>query len=352
MKRGAIFVMGIIGLLSAFFILAPYSSVAAEKSLASMKPTVWRTQSIVPLGHYNTQVWVRFADEVAQKTGGKLKIEVYASGGLGHPIPKSVSLVRDGLMEVGQLLGAFVNGEFPLADVMELPGLVPEDMDLRIEVVKTLTPYYQKVLPEKYNQYFLGGFQSDSRTLASADKKIEGLEAMKGLKIRASGPTEVGVCKALGVAPVSIATPEVYSAMSSKTVDACFGADSWFASGKFWEVSKYVYSMQFDGHQMIHTVNKDAFDALPPDVQGIVKQASENAIRWVWPTVFSEKNQGRKMMISHGVKYFDINPQDWKKFGLLNKPIQDEWFKRGGPMGREMVDAIQKVVKKWESKKK
>lgn len=338
--------------LAASLIMGVDLSVAAEKSLAGMKPTVWRTQSIITLGHYNTQVFVRFAEEVAQRTGGKLKVEVYPSGGLGHPIPKTVSIVRDGLMEVGQLLGAFVGGEFPQADVMELPGLVPEDMDVRKEVVKALTPFYQKVLADKYNQYFLGGWQSDSRTVGSAEKQIDRLDALKGIKMRASGRTEVEVCKALGMAPVSIATPEVYSAMSSKTVDACFGADSWFASAKFWEVTKYVYSMQFDGHQMLFTVNKDAFDALPPDVQVIVKQAAENAISWVWPTIFSDKNQGRKTMISHGVKYFDITSQDWKKFGLISKPIQEDWLKRGGPIGREMVDSVQKVVTKWESKKK
>jgi TRAP-type C4-dicarboxylate transport system substrate-binding protein len=160
------------------------------------------------------------------------------------------------------------------------------------------------------------------------------------------------VCKALGAAPVSIATPEVYSAMASKTVDACFGADSWFASAKFWEVSKYVYSMQFDGHQMLFTVNREAFDALPPGVQVIVKQAAQNAIRWVWPTVFSEKNEGRKTMIGHGVKYFDITSQDWKKLGKLSKPIQDEWLKRGGSIGREMVETIKKVVNQFDSKKK
>ncbi len=57
-------------------------------------------------------------------------------------------------------------------------------------------------------------------------------------------------------------------------------------------------------------------------------------------------------MISHGVQYFDIGAEDWKKLGIIGKPIQEDWLKRGGPVGREMIDTIQKVVSKWEEKKK
>jgi TRAP-type transport system periplasmic protein len=351
-RKNAIGIVIFVFLVSFFFVFWGAPALAAEKTLATMKPTVWRTQSIITLGHYNTQVFVRFAEEVAKKTDGKLKVEVHASGGLGHPIPKTVSVVRDGLMNVGQLLGAFVNGEFPLADVMELPGLVPEDLELRKQVEKALAPYYEKVLPAQYNQYYLGGWQSDSRVIGSASKKISTLGDLKGIKIRASGPNEVALCKVLGAAPVSIATPEVYSAMNSGTVDACFGADSWYASAKFWEVMKFAYSMQFDGHQMLFTINKDDFDALPPDVKEIVRKAAENAISWVWPEVFAEKKSGREVMVSREVKYFDITPEDWKKLEEISNPIVDEWVKKGGTTARDMVGVIKKVVSQWESKKK
>jgi len=353
MKKGQTILMLMAAVLVwSYLIPGVDDAICAEQSLATMKPTVWRTQSIITLGHYNTQGFVRFADEIAKRTNGKLKLEVHASGGLGHPIPKTVSIVRDGLMNVGQLLGAFVNGEFPLADIMELPGLVPEDLQLRKEVTRTLTPYYAKVLSTKYNQYYFGGWQSDSRVVGSANKKLSSLADLRGIKIRASGPNEVALCKVLGSAPVSIATPEVYSAMSSGTVDACFGADSWYASAKFWEVMKYAYSMQFDGHQILFTINKDDFDMLPKEVKEIVRQSAERAIEWVWPEVFVEKEKGRQTMVGHGVKYFDITPEDWKKLTEISKPIVDEWIKRGGPVAAEMVDVTRKVVAQWESKKK
>ena len=341
-----------IALLATFIVLQVEPAFSAAQSVAEMKPTVWRTQSCVPMGHYLCQAIVRFGREVEQRTGGKLKIEVLASGGLSIPIPKTISAVRDGLMNMGEVLGAFTSGEFPLSDIMELPGIVPWDIKVRREVCKALTPYYEKVLPEKYNQVYLGGWQNDIRVIALHKKKVNNIGDLKGLKIRASGPNEVSLCKIVGAAPVSIATPEVYTAMSQGTVDGCFGADSWLASGKFWEVSKYVYSMQFDGHQMHWTINKQDFMALPNDVQKIVTESAAHAIEWVWPEVFSDQKAGREMMIKHGVQYVDITPKDWDHFVEISKPITEEWEKKGGPVAVEMLNVTKKVVSESRKGKK
>jgi TRAP-type transport system periplasmic protein len=345
--KGILFTLLVVAVVS---LAGPVMS--APKSLAEMKPTIWRTQSCVPYGHYVCQAIVHFAKEVEERTKGKLKIEVYASGGLGHPIPNTISVVRDGLMNMGEILGAFTHGEFPLSDIMELPGLVPGDMELRKEICKALAPYYAKTLAEQYNQVYLGGWQNDARVIALHKKEVNSIDGLKGLKIRASGPNEVAFCKAIGAAPVSIATPEVYSAMARGTVDSCFGADSWLASGKFWEVSKYVYSMEFDGHQMNWSINKQDFEALPPDVQKIVREAAARAIDWVWPEVISGQQAGRKQMIEHGVKYFDITPEDWAKLTKISRPIVDEWVEKGGTVALEMLNTTKKIVTDWQNRKK
>lgn len=349
MKRshllGRLFVICCVGIPLIVFV---GSALSAPKSLAEMKPTLWRTQSCVPLNHYVCQAIVHFKDEVEKRTSGKLRIEVYPSGGMGIPIPKTVSSVQDGLMNMGEILGAFTHGEFPLSDIMELPGLVPGNIDLRKKICEALSPYYEKVILDRYNQYWLGGYQNDARVVALNRKRVSSIAELKGLKLRASGPNEVALCNALGAVPVSIVGPEVYQAMARGTVDACFGADSWLATGKFWEVAKYVYSMEFDGHQMHWTINKQDFDALPRDVQQIVREAAANAIDWVWPEVISNQKSGRQMMIEHGVKYIDISPEDWAKFVEIGKPVVEEWGRKGGPVAQEMLSVVSEIIKNWK----
>ena len=335
-----------------FFSLQANSGFSAPKSVKDMKETVWRTQSCAPQGLYPCQGLLRFGKEIKERTNGKLRIEVQPSGGLGLPIPKTVSAVRDGLMNMGELLGAFVHGEFSLSDIMELPGLVPYNKELRQRIYKELTPLYEKVLLEKYNQVYLGGFQADSRVIGLHKKRVDSIEGLKGLKLRASGPNEVSLSKALGAGSVSIATPEVYSAMASGTVDASFGTDAWFASGKFWEVTKYVYAMNFDGHQFQWTVNRQDFEALPPDVQRIVREAAANAIEWVWPAVYSMQQSGREKMIKHGVKYIDITTKDWEKVKEMGTPIVEKWVKEGGPVAQKLLKRTREIVDEWKKSQK
>ena len=77
-------------------------------------------------------------------------------------------------MEVGQLLGAFVNGEFPLADVMELPGLVPEDMELRMQVVKAFTLSMKKYSLRNTINTFLGAGKATPERLRLPKRKLTG----------------------------------------------------------------------------------------------------------------------------------------------------------------------------------
>ena len=145
---------------SVCFILAMAApSSAGPKSIADMKPTVWRTQAATPAGHVFTEMFVNFGKGVEKRTGGKLKLKVYPSAGLGYPLTSTISTVRDGLQDVGYLLGAFCHGECPVIDLMEIPGLIPGDLDLRWKIRQGINSFYEKILPAKYGQYHLGGAQ-------------------------------------------------------------------------------------------------------------------------------------------------------------------------------------------------
>ena len=62
----------------------------------------------------------KFAELVAQKTGGRLKIEVYPAGQLykGRSIVKAVT---DGALQMGIIYSGAWNGQLPYIDVFDVP---------------------------------------------------------------------------------------------------------------------------------------------------------------------------------------------------------------------------------------
>lgn len=326
-------------------------SLAGPESIADMKPTVWRTQAATPAGHVFTEMFVNFGKGIEKRTGGKLKLKVLPSAGLGYPLTSTISTVRDGLQQIGYLLGAFCHGECPIIDLMEIPGLIPGDLDLRWKIRQAINPYYEKILPVKYGQYHLGGAQCGPRILGTVDKKIVKIADLKRMKVRSSGANETKISKFLGIAPVSITTPEVYSALASGLLDGTWGADEWFDPAKFYEVLKYAFVCEINGHTLAMSVNKKAFDALPPDAQQIVREEGAKVFEWYSQEVKSIIKKSRQVCMDKGIEYTYITRDDWKRVVELAKPIIDDNIKKGGSEAKEIIDKIQAMVADWEAKK-
>ena len=334
----------IIGGICLILVLAtiPFMGACAPKE---MEQTIWRVQTCCPESHFMNVYYQRMADEVLERTNGKLKIEVYPSGGLGLPLTETISSVRDGLLNMGQAIGAFSHGEFPLADVLEMGGLLPQDFDLRYEVSQAMVPYYNEILPKEYNQYLLTFYAGEYRNICTADRKVTTLDDLKGLKVRSSGPSEVSSSQVLGMSPVSIASPEIYGALQTGIVDGAWLSTSFYAAAKFWEVSKSVYEMYFGGQTFLWIVNKDSFEALPEDVQQIVREAATNATDWlVFEKMKTEYIEARKVCEENGMVFTDITDEDYAKLQALVKPIREQYAKDTGPLAQEMMGIAEKMI--------
>ncbi|OOZ40030.1 ABC transporter substrate-binding protein [Solemya pervernicosa gill symbiont] len=111
------------------------------------------------------------------------------------------------------------------------------------------------------------------------NKKIEKLEDLKGLKMRIPG---LGgeVLRRLGGTPVSLPGGEIFTSLKSGAIDATewVGPYNDLAFGLYKAAKHYYYPGWHEpGTTLECFVNKEAFDALPKDLQVIVLNASKVA---------------------------------------------------------------------------
>jgi len=170
--------------------------------------TVWKLQSLVNPGHMAADAELWLAQEVEKRTGGKLKITVYTGAALGFAGPRILTVVKDGLLEASEMWGAHVAGDLRIAEVIELPGLIPYDIPLRKKAVEALRPYWEKAMGERFNIIPIAVAQVEPRNIY-ARKPIKTLADLKGMKIRAQGPVETDFTRAIGATPVTTDWPEV-----------------------------------------------------------------------------------------------------------------------------------------------
>lgn len=214
-----------------------------------------------------------------ERTGGKVKVEVY---------PNS-SLFKDGeemeALQLGsvQMLAPSVSKFGPLGarefEIFDIPYIFDSYDDLH----KVTDGPVGKALFKKLESkgitglaYWANGFKD-----MSANKPLRKPEDMKGLKMRIQSSKVLGdEMKALGALPQVMAFSEVYQAMQTGVVDGSENPPSNFYTQKMHEVQKYLTLTDHGVIEYAVIVNKKFWDGLPADIRTTLEGAMKEATKY------------------------------------------------------------------------
>lgn len=253
-------------------------SMAAAAALgpgaAGAQTTTIRFASLFNPDHSASRAADRLAELVAQKTAGRVKVEVFHSAALGGE--KEVAEgVRSGSIDLGNSglpgFGSFV----PEIHVLEMPYLY-EDLD----EVKTVV---DKVSPDIERYLAAGGLQPvgyifDGPRVTLATRALRSFDDFRGLKFRVpQAPLYVQMAKAFGAIPTPVAFPEVYTALQTKVAEALEGSPTTLYTGKFHEVAKNLIRTDHIFYVAYVAMNPDFFKKQPPDVQKAILDAGRES---------------------------------------------------------------------------
>ncbi|MDR1044355.1 MAG: TRAP transporter substrate-binding protein DctP [Candidatus Adiutrix sp.] len=204
-----------------------------------------------------------FFEEVSRETGGRLTFEYYFAGSLVSATD-SLASVAKGLVDIAFVPEGFFETQFYPTFVATIPYTSTSEWVTNKalgEMFRTYAPF--KKMCEAQNVVNLGVVAPSELAMCS-NKKIENLEDLSGIKIRAMGSVNKDMSK-LGATPVALAAGEIYEALERKTVDAATGIPITLAvSFKLQETSKYF---MMTGYGMYTTsgiyINKDVYAKLP-----------------------------------------------------------------------------------------
>jgi TRAP-type transport system periplasmic protein len=101
---------------------------------------------------------------------------------------------------------------------------------------------------------------------------------MKGLKLRTPHEIQLqAAMEALGATVQAIAFPELYQALSQKTVDGQENPIAVIYANKFYEVQKHLAITRHVFNNMIHTASAVTWNKLSSGQQGIFREESISA---------------------------------------------------------------------------
>ena len=222
------------------------------------------------------------ADNLAKRlessSAGRLKVKVFAGGEL-VPALEVFDAVRSGTAQMGHDAAYYHRGKIPAAQYFTtIPfGLNANEINAWIYHGGALA-----LLHEYYEQFGMIAFpagQSGVQMAGWFNKEINSLADLDGLKMRIPG---LGgeVMQRLGVTQVTVPASEIFTSLQTGTIDAAewIGPYNDVSLGLHKAARYYYYPGWHEpGPCLLCTIRKEAWDALPEDLQQIVELSCQAA---------------------------------------------------------------------------
>jgi tripartite ATP-independent transporter DctP family solute receptor len=232
-----------------------------------------------PKGHPLEQGAAKFAELVAAKSGGKIKVNVFPGGTLGADAA-NVSALQGGTIEFVMLNSGILASQVKDFEVYDFPFMFANAKEADAVVDG---PFGQKLHAKLQDKGIVGLAYAELgfRNITNSKRPINAVDDIAGLKLRVI-PNAINVdwVKTLGANPTPLAFPEVYAALEQKAIDGQENPLSVIVANKFAEVQKYLALTNHQYNPQSLIFSKKVWDTLSPAEQKILQDAAIEAAKY------------------------------------------------------------------------
>ena len=288
--------------------------------------------------------WLKeFAASVERDSGGRIKSEIFPSGQLGSA-PREIEGTQFGSIQAIIMPPDFLAGIDERFETASAPGTFTSMEQAQRTV---FDPEFRKVFLALGAEKGLLGLSLIPNSPVSILTRTPArrLADYKGLKIRIlSSDFQIEQVQRLGATPVSMSLGDVMTGLQQGAIDGALAAVAPFTPLHFYDAAKY---MTETGHYYVFLViemSKKWFDALPPDLQKIVRDDADTVSRGILPWQLKEIEAQRKIWSEHG-ELISLPPDDQAEMMKRMSTIADDVGKKR-PAIKEMYDQLKAALKR------
>jgi len=283
----------------------------------------------------------KFKELAEQRTGGKVKVEVYPNSQLYKDKEEMEALQLGSVQMLAPSLAKFGPLGVKEFEVFDLPFIFKDAAAFRAVTEGPVgADLFKKLEPKGIHglAYWDNGFH-----IMSANRPLHVVADFKGQKMRIQSSKVLDAqMRALGAIPQVMAFSELYAALQSGVVDGTEGVPSNFYTQKIFEVQKHI-TLSDHGHLAYAViVNKKFWDSLPADIRTILEGAMKDATTYANAIATTENATALDKIKASG-KTTIYTPTaaeitEWKK-ALM--PVHKEMEAR---VGKPTIDAVYKAA--------
>jgi tripartite ATP-independent transporter DctP family solute receptor len=306
------------------------AAVAVSAVLATLPAAAQVQERTIRWGHLNNtdhpiSLGVqKFAEVLAAKSGGKLKIREFAASQLGNELQQQ-SAVRGGTQEILSASTTSLAGVVKDLGLFDFPFIVATFDQATALAEGPFGKAMMELLPEK-DLIPLGYWGLGFRNVTNSRVPVAKLEDFAGLKLRViPNPVYLETFKAFKANPVPMAFGELYTALENKTVDGQENPYSVILSNKFYEVQKYVSATNHTFTQNIIIVSKKFWDKLSPEEQKMFRDTYAETVQYQREQTKRAADQALGELRAKGMQFNEIAPAEYARMQEAVRPVIEKF---------------------------
>jgi TRAP-type C4-dicarboxylate transport system substrate-binding protein len=332
-------------------VLAIMLSVVFIASLADAKPIRLSFAHFFPASHFvHARLVKDWVTEIDQATNGQLKFDVFPGATLLKPA-ETYEGVISGTADAGLNIYGYNRGRFPMMEAFEHVGI---DFGSATACTMVAVEGVEKFKPKETMDTKLLVIYSVGPGCAYTNKKINSLDDLKGMRIRATGATVKSI-EALGAIAVGMPMNDAYEALSKGVVDGNIGPPELLKGWKQADVTKYITVLPpvYNSLQTF-VMNLDKWNSLPKDIQAAVDKVNagfHQKAGFIWDD--EQKKGGIDYGLSQGMTLHRLPDSDYPKAMQLMEPLIADYIarmeKKGLP-GKELIAFVKERAAYYKDK--
>ena len=298
-----------------------------------------------PKGHPAVMGAEKFAEIIAAKSGGKIKVNLFPGGVLGGDAPTVVA-VQGGTVEMTVLNSGILASQVKEFAIYDFPFIFANAREADAVVDGPFGKGLHAKLADK-GIVGLAYWELGFRDLTNGRRPINKVEDIAGLKLRViPNPINIDWVKALDANPTPLAFPELYAALEQRAVDGQENPVSVILANKFAEVQKYLTLTNHQYNPQSVIISKKVWDTMSPAEKQILQDAAIEAGKYERQVSREQSLSTIDQLKKAGMQVTELPPAEQAKLRDKMKPVID---KHAASVGegtvRELMTELAKLRK-------
>lgn len=271
------------------------------------------------------QVERDFAAAVAERTGGRVSIEITYAGGLGAG-PELLQLAGRGAVDMAALVPGYFADQLLFWRTFQIPFVFKspkQALEISFSAVEDLPVLSEELATYGVKYMFhqpLGDYYFTGK-----DPNCDTVDALKGKKLRSFGADIPKLMTGIGAVPVTVPVPEVYEALQRDAIDYSTINRGNVLANKFYEVAPNNCGPVFAIAGHIIVVGERTWARLPADIQTIMIEEARKAGEAYMAAIDSAENDAQTKIEALGGTFKPISKAELDKWRAMAPDVLQEW---------------------------